>query len=105
MAAFDPSRLYSTLLNTGLQTKDNPTYQVIRDLIGTLSAVNTQLNTVVGSTASVTNITQQIYQLDDSDVTSDEPVIPPYPPPVNFANPTALVGLTTVNGSLTTFMR
>lgn len=30
----DPARLYSALLNTGLQTKDNPLYQVIYNLIG-----------------------------------------------------------------------
>lgn len=30
----DPARLYSALLNTGLQSKDNPLYQVIRELIG-----------------------------------------------------------------------
>jgi hypothetical protein len=30
----DPTRLYTALLNTGLQQKDNPLYQVIHDLIG-----------------------------------------------------------------------
>lgn len=33
IAKIDPSRLYTTLLNTGLQQKDNALYQVLRDLI------------------------------------------------------------------------
>src|SRR5260370_41935938 len=53
MAAFDPSRLYVSLLNTGLQTKDNPLYQVIHDLIGTVATVNKQTNTLVSSGGSV----------------------------------------------------
>lgn len=42
--AIDPSRLYSTLLNTGLQQKDNALYQVIRDLIDNIIAVNKKSN-------------------------------------------------------------
>lgn len=34
------SRLYSTLLNTGLQTKDNPLYQVIHSLIDEIKRLN-----------------------------------------------------------------
>lgn len=38
----DPAKLYPLLLNTGLQTRDNPTYQVIYNLITTLVALNKQ---------------------------------------------------------------
>lgn len=37
----DPARLYSALLNTGLQSKDPPLYQVINQLIGALVAPST----------------------------------------------------------------
>lgn len=43
--AFDPARLFSQLLNTGLQSKDNPLYQVIYQLI----SLGVQLN---GSSSS-----------------------------------------------------
>jgi len=43
----DPSRLYSALMNTGLQQKDNALYQVIHDLIGALSLVTKQTNTII----------------------------------------------------------
>jgi hypothetical protein len=42
--AIDPSRLYTALLNTGLQRKDNPLYQVIHDLIANLITLNLQTN-------------------------------------------------------------
>jgi hypothetical protein len=51
--SFDPSRLYTALLNTGLQQKDNALYQVIHDLIGTVSAVNKQTNTIISGGGSV----------------------------------------------------
>jgi hypothetical protein len=38
--AFDPSRIQSKLLNTGLQNKDNPLYQVIFEIINALSRIN-----------------------------------------------------------------
>jgi hypothetical protein len=38
--AMDPSRLYTQLLNTGLQNKDNPLYQLIYQLIGALVKLN-----------------------------------------------------------------
>lgn len=38
--AFDPTRLYSALLNTGLQNKDNALYQVIHQLIGKVASLN-----------------------------------------------------------------
>lgn len=50
--AFDPSRLYSSLLNTGLQVKDNALYQVIRDLIGQVSKLASAANSSSGSSGS-----------------------------------------------------
>lgn len=64
--AFDPSRLYTALLNTGLQQKDNPTYQVIHDLIKTLNLIASQLGGITGksggggSTTIITNNTKVI---------------------------------------------
>ena len=48
--AFDPARLYSILLNTGLQTKNNPLYQVIYNLIGSVSSLT---NSSSSSSSSV----------------------------------------------------
>lgn len=42
--SIDPSRLYSALLNTGLQQKDNPLYQVIKNLIDNLVAAVKAIN-------------------------------------------------------------
>ncbi len=57
---FDPSRLHSALLNTGLQSKDNPLYQVIHQLIGvtdesskSISSIN---NAVITNTTNINNI-------------------------------------------------
>ena len=36
----DPTRLYTALLNTGLQQKDNPLYQVIHSLIDNLISIS-----------------------------------------------------------------
>lgn len=36
----DPARLYQHLLNTGLQSKDNPLYQLLRELITAISQLN-----------------------------------------------------------------
>lgn len=59
----DPSRLYTALLNTGLQQKDNALYQVIYNLIGDLIGIARQTNTIIsGGSSSVTNISQQIIQ-------------------------------------------
>lgn len=44
----DPTRLYSALLNTGLQSKDNALYQVIHDIIGNLALISNQTNTSSG---------------------------------------------------------
>lgn len=68
--SFDTKRLYQALLNTGLQNKDNPLYQVIYQLIGALTAAQTTINTLVSSSSSTTNNTSQInniYQIFGSD--------------------------------------
>jgi len=69
--SFDPSRLYSALLNTGLQTKDNPLYQVIYQLITATSKITNELNGVVssrsGSGSSSSVINQILFGLTASD--------------------------------------
>ncbi len=51
--AFDPSRLYTLLLNTGLQQKDNPLHQVIHGLIDHTISTNKQVNTIISGGGSV----------------------------------------------------
>lgn len=41
--AFDPSRLFTQLLNTGLQNKDSPLYQLIYSLIRALTDLYAQI--------------------------------------------------------------
>jgi hypothetical protein len=55
MAADDPTRLYVPLLNTGLQQKNNPLYQVIHDIIGHLSNISQAVTTNSGSGSSSTS--------------------------------------------------
>ena len=61
MIRFDPSRLHQDLLNTGLQNKDNPLYQVIKRIIDALkqatigvneNSVSIQNNTTVVTSSS-----------------------------------------------------
>lgn len=64
MSAIDPNRLYTALLNTGLQSKNNPLYQVIYNLIKTIEEINTQTNTFIsGGSSSIINQTLLIQQL------------------------------------------
>jgi len=66
----DPARLYSALLNTGLQSKDPPLYQVIYQLIGQMIklTVNTAgITSGGGSGATIQNITQVIQRIDFGD--------------------------------------
>lgn len=44
---FNPSRLYTALLNTGLQQKDNPLYQVLHNLIDNVITLNDQTSSVL----------------------------------------------------------
>lgn len=54
MAKIDPARLFSQLLNTGLQIKDNPTYQVIHQLIDQIVSINTEQNKLIANGGSTT---------------------------------------------------
>lgn len=49
--AFDPTRLFSLLQNTGLAIKDNSLYQVINQIIAALGKLNSGVN-------NVTNVVQ-----------------------------------------------
>jgi len=66
--AFDASRLYSQLLNTGLQGKDNPLYQVIYQLIRAVGqATPTTSGFSGGGSSSIVNVFQAIQQLELGD--------------------------------------
>lgn len=62
--AFDPSRLYAQLLNTGLQNSNNPHYQLLNTMIGLLTALSSATPTAGtsggSSTVIVNNTIQQI---------------------------------------------
>jgi len=58
----DPSRIYTALMNTGLQQKDNALYQVIRDLIGTVVTISQQIGSGGGGTINVVNVVNNIAQ-------------------------------------------
>lgn len=64
MAGLNTSRLFSQLLNTGLQTKDNPLYQVIYSLIGAVTGLEKDISASSsssgGSTTIINNNIQQI---------------------------------------------
>lgn len=54
--SYDPAKLYPQLLNTGLQIKDNPLYQVIYNLIQVVNQLNKSVNSITsGSTVINTN--------------------------------------------------
>ena len=80
----DPSRLYTALLNTGLQQKDNALYQVIHDLIGQI--VNLDRSVIsINSTTPTTDIIQQITNIfgqDGLDGNDGFPGVPGSPGPV-----------------------
>jgi len=69
----DPTRLYSSLLNTGLQNKDPALYQVIYQLIGQLAKLTVSIDSGSsgsgggGSLITVTNHINQILGLDGLD--------------------------------------
>jgi len=52
MASSDPARLYQLLLNTGLQTKDNPLHQVIHSLIDHAVSTNKAVSIIISSNSS-----------------------------------------------------
>lgn len=43
----DPSRIFTALMNTGLQQKDNALYQVLRDLINVLIIISKQTGSII----------------------------------------------------------
>lgn len=60
--SIDPSRLYATLQNTGLQKKDNPLYQVLRGLIDVANKIIPSSSGSSGGGGS-SSTTTNIYQL------------------------------------------
>lgn len=92
MSTIDPSRLYTQLQNTGLANKDSPLYQLIRELIGTISKINIDVNGLLipsgsGTPSSTSGIIQQLqgffdidggsyYQGDDNGLMIGPPGIP-----------------------------
>mgnify|MGYP001562406919 CR=1 FL=1 len=83
MPVFRQDRLYSALLNTGLQIKDNPLYQVIYQLIGAVNEIANTLGATGSSGGSgggttinnITNIFQQLG-LDGGADAGDDSLIP-----------------------------
>ncbi len=63
MAQIDPNRLYTALLNTGLQTKDNALYQVIYQLIGSLSGLTRNVNGIVSSSIAGGSVIEKITNI------------------------------------------
>src|SRR5437870_9626966 len=101
MALLDPSRLYSTLLNTGLHNKDNALHQVIHDLIGALVSLNKQTNTLASSSSSATTNISNVMQLMESSSAFDnfeEFQIPGPPGSLGPAGSTGAQGTPGVSG-------
>lgn len=69
----DPARLYSALLNTGLQSRDNALYQVIHDLIANLVLVSKQTSTVISGGSSTSIVNNNTTQFMDSGSNFGEP--------------------------------
>jgi hypothetical protein len=98
----DPSRLYTALLNTGLQQKDNPLYQVIHDLIGQLVNVNKVTNIIGGGgSSSVINQTTIIQQLLDSSSENENGNDSSWFMPANMASKYESNIFTTINPIIT----
>lgn len=77
--ARDLSRLKSQLITSGLQQRDNPLFQVINQLIGTLESIEAEVGIISPSGGgSVTNLTQieQFITLGDASGGDDGLVIP-----------------------------
>ena len=67
--AFDPTRLYSALLNTGLQIKDNPLYQVIYQLINAVSKLTVAVFGSVSGSGSGGLATQSYITVNNDSAT------------------------------------
>ncbi len=78
----DLSRLQSNLLNTGLQNKDNPLFQVLTQLIKALQSINKDLASITTNTSNtqvITNIFQTIGSISESDSSGDDGLVIPGP--------------------------
>lgn len=89
--AFDPNRLYAHLLNTGLQNKDNPLYQVIHELIRQLSQLNITVTSGKISGSGTTTVIQSSMGppgIDGSDGIDGDIG----PPGINIIGPQGITG-------------
>jgi hypothetical protein len=59
--AVDPARLYQQLLNTGLQNKDNPLYQLLKSLIDSALGVSKQTATIISGGGGGPNISDKEF--------------------------------------------
>lgn len=59
--AFNPDRLYTQLQNTGLAVKDNPLFQLIRELIKAVSSITGSVGTVTIGSGSSGALVNQSY--------------------------------------------
>lgn len=81
----EPARLYSALLNSGLQQKDPALYQVINQLIGLMISLANQIDTLTANSSSgsssTTNITNNIINqlLDGGESNNSEDSLIPGP--------------------------
>lgn len=83
----DLSKLQAQLLNTGIQIKDNPLYQVIKQLIASLADINKAGGAAVSSITNIGGVTVTsiaIPNLDDG--FSDDGFIIPGPAGADGAN-------------------
>ncbi len=71
----DPNRLYTALLNTGLQQKNQPLYQVIHDLIKALAStgISSSSSSSSGTVIIQTNSVQPVISFDEG--SSEESII------------------------------
>lgn len=95
--SFDPSRLQAILLNTGLQISNQPLYQLLRDLINTVAAINTQTTNIIsGGGTNVTNILIQMLQglLEGND--GEDAII--IPGPIGIRGIQGIPGLNGIDG-------
>jgi hypothetical protein len=82
-ATVDPTRLYTALLNSGLQQKDYPLYQVIYQLIGQLALLSGNVNAVVSTPSSPSIVNSQTVIINGQQRFNEQPRSPwPLFPPV-----------------------
>lgn len=99
----DPTRLYTALLNTGLQQKDNPLYQVIRQLIDQLANVTRTINsgTTGGGSVGATGATGPQGQIGFAiDGIDGDDTIMVMPGPQGNPGPTGLTGPVGLTGPI-----